>query len=590
MSDSSCELYRRVVETAPFGLLFFVYGVCIEANPEALRLLGCTRTQLLGQDLGAALPHESVALASFKEQVRATVAAGQNQAIWELRSADESLRCLIHLRPGGGAQQHELTVTLHSFPLVVAAESAPGAGACAHPGGDAATTPLDRAAAPLDSAYWDPLTRLPTRLAMIEHLREQWGGSGGGRCAALMLFDLDNFKDINDSWGHDLGDRVLARIAASLHRQLVTSGPPGAFLARHAGDEFLLFVPDLADSLTEAAVKARAIADALRKQLAAPIFLEGSEFVLTASIGISLLSDPDLDAERALQFADTAMYEAKRKGRNSYAFFDRSIAAKAQRQVALNTRLRKAVDNQEFALYVQPLVGVTENRLVGGEVLLRWINSDRMTSMPSEFIPLLETSGLIVDVGHWVIRTACETLRGYLDSGVWRHDMQLHINVSRRQFQDPRLQDVIRHSLLSYGIDPGLIALEITETLAMEDVEGTVAKMKVIKAMGVGFAVDDFGVGYSSMSALRRLPFDRLKIEREFVRHMHRDADARGIVEAILALSRQYGLQVIAEGVEDGATLELLRHFGCDGYQGALYSMPVPVDRFEALLVQEAVA
>lgn len=600
MDDPRSDLYQRVVEAAPFGVLFFVYGVCIEANPEVLRLLGCSRSQVVGHRLDTLRPEDPVALISLREQVAVAVARGEQQCVWELRTAEGWLRCLLHLRPGTGPQRHELLVSLHTLPRGV--EVRRGAEV---PRGVEVPRPVEEpsrvedprrsatgrgeaGAGSADSAYLDPLTRLPTRLAMLDHLGAWRAAGNTDRCAALMLFDLDHFKDINDSWGHDLGDRVLARVARILERQLTASGLPGAFLARQAGDEFLLFVPDLADSVTEAAVRARALADTLRKQLAAPIFVDGNEFVLTASIGISLLSDAGLSAERALQYADTAMYAAKRRGRDSCAFFDRAIAARAQRQVALNTRLRKAVDNQEFVLYVQPLVGIADGRLIGGEVLLRWINGDQAAAMPAEFIPLLEGSGLIVDVGHWVIRTACEVLRGYQDAGFWRPDMQLHVNVSRRQFQDPRLLQVIRHSLESYDLAPGLIAFEITETLAMEDVDAAVAKMQAIKSLGAGFAIDDFGIGYSSMSALRRLPFDSLKIDQEFVRHMHRDANARGIVEAILAMSRQYGLEVIAEGVEDAATLELLQRIGCDGYQGALYSMPIPVDRFELMLAGDA--
>jgi len=601
VDDPRSDLYQRVVEAAPFGVLFFVYGVCIEANPEVLRLLGCSRSQVVGHPLDTLRPEDPVALISLRERVAAAVARGEQQSIWELRTAEGWLRCLLHLRPGTGTQRHELLVSLHAFPRDVEAPrgaevlrgaAVPGRAEVSGGAGDRRRSaagkegPGDSA----DSAYLDPLTRLPTRLAMLDHLCAWRTAGKTDRCAALLLFDLDHFKDINDSWGHDVGDHVLARVARILERQLAGSGLVGAFLARQAGDEFLLFVPELADSVTEAAVRARALADTLRKQLAVPIFVDGNEFVLTASIGISLLSDAQLPAERALQYADTAMYAAKRRGRDSCAFFDRAIAARAQRQVALNARLRKAVDNQEFALYVQPLVSIADGRLIGGEVLLRWINGDQAASMPAEFIPLLESSGLIVDVGHWVIRTACEVLRGYQDGGFWRPDMQLHVNVSRRQFQDPRLLQVIRHSLYSYDLAPGLIAFEITETLAMEDVDATVAKMEAIKSLGAGFAIDDFGIGYSSMSALRRLPFDSLKIDREFVRHMHRDADARGIVEAILAMSRQYGLEVIAEGVEDAATLELLQRIGCDGYQGALYSMPVPVDRFELMLAGDAAA
>ena len=584
MTDPKADLYRRVVESAPFGVLFFSYGICVAANPAALEVLGCERRQLLGQDLAVSEAEESVTLAGLKERVRTALSEGVLQLPWELRAADDHRRWMIALGGNGPVSGTDLVVAIYPLPDEVVVQDNPAVTIAASLQSER-TGQQRRSGHARDGAYRDELTRLPTRLAMLEHLRMQWcGRSADSACAALMLIDLDHFKDINDSWGHDLGDRILARVAQSLHRQAVVSGPSGAFLARQAGDEFLLFVPDLGETATEAAVRARALADALREQVAAPIFLEGTEFALTASIGIALLTGVVLDPERALQYADTAMYEAKRKGRNSCAFFDRAIAAKAQRQVALNTRLRKAVDNQEFALYVQPVVSVAQDRLMGGEVLLRWINSDRVTSMPAEFIPLLETSGLIVDVGHWVIRTACESLRNFLDAGVWRSDMQLHVNISRRQFQDPRLLDVIRHSIQSYAVEPGFIAFEITETLAMEDVEGAIAKMHAIKAMGARFAVDDFGVGYSSMSALRRLPFDWLKIDREFIRHVHRDADARGIVEAILGVSRQYGLKVTAEGVEDREALDLLRQMGCDSYQGALYSMPVPVERFGDLL------
>jgi len=278
------------------------------------------------------------------------------------------------------------------------------------------------------------------------------------------------------------------------------------------------------------------------------------------------------------------MYEAKRKGRNGIAFYDRSISEKAQHQVGMNTRLRKAVDNQEFALYVQPKIAIDDGRVVGGEALLRWINSDRVTNMPAEFIPLLEASGLIVDVGHWVIRTACEYVRSFLEAGLWGDNMQRSINISPRQFNDPELFEVIEHSLRSYEIDPKYLNFEVTENLIIEDIDAVIKKMLQIKALGSKFSIDDFGIGYSSMVHLKRLPFDLLKIDREFIRNIHSDPDSRGVVEAILAVSRQYGLEVTAEGVEDLDSLEVLRTVGCDTYQGAYFSMPVPVEQFRSLL------
>ncbi|MEZ5482126.1 MAG: GGDEF domain-containing phosphodiesterase [Porticoccaceae bacterium] len=291
-----------------------------------------------------------------------------------------------------------------------------------------------------------------------------------------------------------------------------------------------------------------------------------------------------MSAERVLQFADTAMYEAKRKGRNSIAFFDPCITEKAQRQIGMNTRLRKAIDNQEFALYIQPQICIETGELRGGEALLRWINSDKITNMPAEFIPVLESSGLIIDVGHWVIRTACEYIRSFIDDGIWKDHMRLGINISPRQFRDPQLLEVVDHSLKSYNIDPRYLNFEITENLVIDDVDEAIHKMELIKKLGSTFSIDDFGIGYSSMIYLKRLPFDQLKIDREFIRNIYRDQESRGMVEAIMAVSRQYGLSVTAEGVENKEALDVLRRVGCDAYQGAHFSMPVPVDRFRRML------
>jgi len=296
------------------------------------------------------------------------------------------------------------------------------------------------------------------------------------------------------------------------------------------------------------------------------------------------LTDADTTADRVMQYADTAMYEAKRKGRNSIAFFDPSITEKAQRQIGLNTRLRKAMDNHEFVLYIQPQISVDSGELLGGEALLRWMNADKVTNMPSEFIPVLESSGLIVDVGRWVIRTSCEYIRHFIDLGIWQDHMRLGINISPRQFRDPQLIDIVQHSMQSYNIDPSFLNFEVTESLVIEDVDDAIKTMEAIKSLGAMFSIDDFGIGYSSMIYLKRLPFDQLKIDREFIRNIHRDQESRGIVEAIMAVSKQYGLKVTAEGVESQEALDILRELGCHSYQGSHYSMPVPCERFTKLL------
>ena len=429
--------------------------------------------------------------------------------------------------------------------------------------------------------YFDGLTNLPNRQMLSQTISSFLDSHKNQQvCGAVMMLDLDHFKDINDSWGHTVGDQVIKKIGRAV-TSLVTGEN---MLARMSGDEFVLFIPELSDSISQAAWDAQAVAEKVGEIVATPIFQDGHEIILTASIGISLVTDSNVTAEHVLQYADTAMYEAKRKGRNSIAFFDPCITEKAQRQIGMNTRLRKALDNHEFALFVQPQICVQTGEMLGGEVLLRWMSSEKVTNMPSEFIPVLESSGLIVDVGRWVIRTACEYVRTFLDKGIWQDHMRLSINISPRQFRDPQLLEIVQHSMNSYNIDPKFLNFEVTENLVIDDVDEAIQKMEAIKSLGAMFSIDDFGIGYSSMIYLKRLPFDQLKIDREFIRNIHRDPENRGVVEAIMAVSKQYGLKVTAEGVEDREALAILKELGCHSYQGAHFSMPVPCDHFTKLL------
>ncbi len=635
--SSKEELYKLLVDKAPYGTLFFAYGVCIDANPRVFEILDCDKKQLVGSSLDEITGDESTALVDLKLQLKKAVRANLEQVAWccpettgvreidiRIIYAGENNRDLvvtlqpqpneqrIHADQGREAKprksaadavaDHLVEQEIEPGPAIESTEHSPAAPVASSepPSPPSAidevldppilTSPLASLSDGGDTwgkklsareYYFDSLTNLPNRQKLLGHLRDFLNAhSGGELCGALLMIDLDNFKDINDSWGHALGDEVIKKIG----RAIAGLVHGDKMLARMSGDEFLMFIPDISDSISQAAWDAQALAEGVREVVAAPIFLDGHEVILTASIGIALLTDASLSAERALQYADTAMYEAKRKGRNSIAFFDPCITEKAQRQIGLNTRLRKALDNQEFALYVQPQICLSSGRVQGGEALLRWINSDKVTNMPSEFIPVLESSGLIVDVGQWVIRTACEYIRSLLDEGLWKDYMRLGINISPRQFRDPQLIEVVQHSVNSYGIEPRYLDFEITENMVIDDVEETIRKMQDIKQLGASFSIDDFGIGYSSMIYLKRLPFDHLKIDREFVRNISRDPDSRGVVEAIMAVSKQYGLDVMAEGVENRDSLEVLRAVGCDGYQGAHYSMPVPFDRFRKIL------
>lgn len=644
--SSKAELYKLLLDTSPYGTLFFVYGICVDCNPKALQILGCEKRLLLGASLDDVELSEPLALASLKQQINTALEDKISDLNWRPKIGDVDESIMLHIQQLG-EQGKELVVTLmpqyFSSTLVeddetsitedektsitedekigiveessseilaedknippTAIEEATNATRVAskitrHKYSDQREVPaaanIEAVMAKLESRdedknrrdsdrdiYFDGLTHLPNRQLLIEAIRQHLQDIQNKQfCAALMLIDLDHFKDINDSWGHDVGDQVLAKVARAIEPVIGEA----AMVVRMSGDEFMIFLPDAGCNPGEGAVNANALAMKVNEAIAHPIFYDGNEFILTASVGIALLTDHKTSAERILQYADTAMYEAKRQGRNGVAFFNQSIGDNAAKQLGLNTRLHKAVDNQEFELYIQPQISIKEGRLVGGEALLRWVNAGRITSMPSEFIPLLESSGLIVDVGHWVIRTSCEYIRGFLDEGLWKDHMRLGINISPRQFNDPQLLEVIEHSVHNYGIDPKYLNFEITESLLIDDVEDVIKKMNAIKKLGAKFSIDDFGVGYSSMIYLKRLPFDWLKIDREFIRNIHGDAESKGIVDAILAVSKQYGLKVTAEGVEDKESLEVLRKAGCDIYQGAYFSMPVPVDQFRKYL------
>jgi diguanylate cyclase (GGDEF)-like protein len=657
--SSKEELYKVLVEAVPYGTLFFAYGVCVDANKNALDLLGCRLDQMVGASLDNITGEESSALVDLKLQLKKAIKQGSKEVIWQCpldnglcdvtvnivyvtEDGKELVVMLNHqqVQTSPATTQDDtdqvptkfeptsdkpavpiptdsvpsfLETPFSEMPISekgnsepIADNNLPTIGETApelklrdfHPFvnpivGSALSdaSVLSELAEDTDSIkpwekasrdhFYDSLTNLPNRQMLSqtitnflnEHQNEQV-------CGAVMMLDLDHFKDINDSWGHGVGDQVIKKIGRAV-TGLVTGEN---MLSRMSGDEFVLFIPELSDSISQAAWDAQAVAEKLGEIVATPIFLDGHEIILTASIGIALVTDASVTADRVLQYADTAMYEAKRKGRNSIAFFDPCITEKAQRQIDMNTRLRKAMDNHEFVLYVQPQICVQSGEMLGGEVLLRWMSSDKVTNMPSEFIPVLESSGLIVDVGRWVIRTACEYVRNFLDQGIWQDHMRLSINVSPRQFRDPQLLEIVQHSLNSYDVDPKFLNFEVTENLVIDDVDEAIKKMEAIKSLGAMFSIDDFGIGYSSMIYLKRLPFDQLKIDREFIRNIHRDPESRGVVEAIMAVSKQYGLQVTAEGVENREALAILQELGCHSYQGAHFSMPVPCDHFTKLL------
>jgi diguanylate cyclase (GGDEF)-like protein len=428
-------------------------------------------------------------------------------------------------------------------------------------------------------AFYDPLTQLPNRRLLLDRLRQAMAVSvRNGLYGALIFLDLDHFKTVNDTQGHAVGDLLLIEVATRLNASL----REGDTVARLGGDEFVVVLEELSSQLDEAAKQAELVAEKIRSELSQPYALKKYECHTTPSIGISLFRDHLDNVEELIKHADVAMYQAKMAGRNSIRFFDPEMQTALEVRAALETDLRHALKKQEFHLYYQIQV---DNLLrpLGAEVLLRWDHPERGFVFPDQFIPLAEETGLILPIGLWVLQTACTQL------DAWQHDartrdLTVAVNVSARQFHQADFVDQIKGVLLESGAKPSLLKLELTESIVLKDIEDTICKMHEIIQLGVRFSMDDFGTGYSSLAYLKRLPLDQIKIDKSFVLDITNDPNDAAIVRTTIAMSHALGLDVIAEGVETEAQREFLDNHGCRAFQGYLFSKPVSLEQFEALL------
>ena len=426
-------------------------------------------------------------------------------------------------------------------------------------------------------AFYDPLTNLPNRRLMLDRLVQALAVSArSGRMGALLFIDLDNFKTLNDTQGHDMGDLLLQQVG----QRLTQCMRQGDTVARLGGDEFVVMIEELSVNKDEAAAQAETIGEKVLAAIGQPYRLAGLDYLITPSIGITLYTDHFQSTDELLKQADMAMYQAKSAGRNTLRFFDPGMQAVITARVELEADIRAGILKDQFELYYQPQIN-REGQTVGAEVLLRWPHPTRGQVTPAEFIPLAEDTGLILPLGNWVMETACTQLAQWSTDDKTKH-LTLSVNVSSRQFKQPDFVPYVL-DLLSYtGADPKCLKLELTESLLVDDVEETTAKMVALKAHGVGFALDDFGTGYSSLSYLKRLPLDQLKIDQSFVRDLMTDTNDAAIALAVITLGHSLGLAVIAEGVETQAQRDHLHAQGCDGYQGYLLGRPMPLLAFEA--------
>jgi diguanylate cyclase (GGDEF)-like protein/PAS domain S-box-containing protein len=427
-------------------------------------------------------------------------------------------------------------------------------------------------------AFYDPLTKLPNRQLLLDRLQRALSDHDHPREGALMFIDLDNFKVLNDTLGHQKGDQLLQQVAERL-RSCVHRGDT---VARLGGDEFVILIENNHHKPLEPSAAARAVSDRILAKLGEPYVLSGHLHHSTCSIGVTLFGRAPWTVSELLKQADLAMYQAKNAGRNAVCFFDPEMQAVATANATLATDLRQAWRDNQFLIDYQPQVGA-DGRITGVEALLRWRHPQRDLVPPAHFIPTAEETSLIIPIGRWVLEQACAQLAEWAKRPERRH-LGIAVNVSVRQFRHPDFVDEVMTAIANAGIAPHRLKLELTESLLAEGIEVTVAKMGSLKDMGVTLSLDDFGMGYSSLSYLKRLPLDQLKIDREFVKDILTDANDAAIARTIIGLAQSLGLSVIAEGVETQAQRAFLAQQGCFEYQGFLFCRPLPIDQLEAFM------
>lgn len=429
-------------------------------------------------------------------------------------------------------------------------------------------------------AFYDSLTGLPNRRLMEDRLQHSIAASARLQLyGALLFIDLDNFKTLNDSKGHNIGDELLVRVAERLNACV----EGGDTVARFGGDEFVVILEALGENAEQAATLAEAAGDEMLAALSQPYQLQDEDYHGTASIGVSLFRDREITAQELIRRADTAMYQAKRSGRNALYFYDPDMQAVLETRLQLENDLRRALEENQFRLYYQPQVNHAGG-IIGAEALIRWLSPQKGLVPPIQFIPLAEETGLIVPIGHWVIETACQQLKAW-ETNPLTADLQLAINVSAHQFHQPDFVEQVLTVVINTKINPALLKLEVTESLVMNDIDSVIAKVNALKEAGVRFSLDDFGTGYSSLSYLTQLPLDQIKIDQSFVRNMDVKPVNAVIVQTIIGMAMNLDMEVIAEGVETQDQYEFLKAHGCMLFQGYHFGKPVPVNEFEGWLI-----
>ena len=547
--------YRRLFEAARDGILLLNASTAEieDANPFVIDLLGYSHAELLGQKLWE--------VGAFVDVAESQEKFSELQAKGYVRYDD------LPLRKKGGA----------TVPVEFVSNTYDCAGVTVIQCNIRDISARKRSDEKInDLAFFDPLTRLPNRTLLLDRLQQAMiVSTRNSSYGCVMFLDLDHFKTLNDTLGHDMGDLLLQQVA----QRLTDCVREGDTVARLGGDEFVVVLENLHANPADAANLAQEVGEKILAALNRPYALGDVEHRSTASIGASLFFGAQETSENLLKQSDMAMYKTKEIGRNGLQFFDPAMQTAILERASLETELRRAISGNQLVLHFQPQV-VGDGRAMGAEVLVRWQHPQHGLMSPSEFIPLAEETGLILPLGHWVLQAACEQLARWATTPATQH-LILAVNVSAHQFRRPDFVDQVLATLANSGANAQRLKLELTETLLIDDVPSVIEKMFILKAKGVCLSLDDVGTGYSSLAYLKRLPLDELKIDRSFVRDILSDHHDASIAKTIITLVQSLGMNVIAEGVELEAQREFLSAAGCHTYQGFLFCMPLPVVAFE---------
>ncbi|MBW1634881.1 MAG: EAL domain-containing protein [Deltaproteobacteria bacterium] len=551
------ERYRHIISNAPLGIFQFDNeGAIVDCNDAFVKIIGSSMEKLIGLHMPATLKERGM-LGAVNDSL--TTGDGYFEGDYSSVTSNKTSFVRVFLKAIRSSDQ----VIIGGVGIVE----------------DLTEKKLSEQQIQYHTTY-DSLTGLPNRRLLLDHLRNEMSRARRyDHYGALLFIDLDNFKTVNDSLGHWVGDELLKlvsdRITGSIRQE--------DSAARMGGDEFIIILTELDEDLERAADKAREIAEEISYCISCPCKIEGQEMCVTPSIGVSLFPKPGISSDDILKQADTAMYRAKAAGRNEIRFFLPSMQQAADEQLRLYIEIRKALDNDEFAVYYQPQVDIA-GRITGAEALLRWHHPERGLIPPDDFLPVAEETGIMWDIGRWVLRSACRHIKIWADAGQLGESHIISVNISSKEFVSSDFVETVMSILDETGARPDHLGIELTESSFISTGKDIVEKITTLQQLGVKFSVDDFGTGYSSLSYLKSLPLNTLKIDRSFVSDIRDAGNDIVLVDTIIMMAQNLGLEIIAEGVETEQELLYLSTRGCFVYQGYYFSKPVPVTDFSRML------